>query len=879
MICSSELINTIGHRMQQVHHCKQLLDQLQQQRLDGFLCDCTVVIGQLQFRAHRNVLAAFSNYFRSVYGLSLDNNVVFLDHNHVSSDGFQKILDFIYTGNMNIDGCNVAAIEAAAGYLQMEDVVKICKVKMESPVINLNTVSKAASGIPGNIEPSSCFTTTGTEKDIVQEGSGTKVSCEEKLLNTPDFSLHLKSEELQMQPANANTVSGTRGQKPKADHNSVLPVRGISPNNMLKCTKMKRKSGCTVRRVERRIRSESTVQLDTAGSALQPNKDSQSALFNNYKNSLAENKIIQKTNRKQRRRCSQRQESVGERCKSKLITGGSGVRLVEPGNTDMKQLKMKPICNICGKVFSEASSLRRHMRIHKGLKPYVCQLCAKAFTQCNQLKTHIRTHTGEKPYQCDMCDKSFAQKCQLVFHNRMHHGEEKPYACDVCSLQFATSSNLKIHARKHSGEKPYVCDRCGQRFAQASTLTYHVRRHTGEKPYICDTCGKAFAVSSSLITHARKHTGEKPYSCRTCNKSFISSGELNKHSRSHTGEKPFVCELCGNSYSDVKNLKKHSSKAHDGINLQYNNLTNCAAEMIGKLLLESTTITDLNLMCNDIGSHGAKWLSKALQETQSLIALATVLHHNKTLRAIDVGRPIIHTIQEEATVHMAHMLQVNQTLQELHLVKMGMRNFGIQQICDKLVHNHSLRLLDLHCNQISSDGAKSLAELLKHNTPLKILDLAANRIEDDGLVCISDALRYRNNQLLALSVARNNISGIGLMALANALKSNNTLTNIYVWGNNFDESASIDFANLIKAGRLKPKRTDISPYWIDGRVYLSELAHGLQMYYYWTPLYGDRDEAACNANTYLLKEPNTSISQIDIEESIDTSSFEGDQPF
>ncbi|XP_078533896.1 myoneurin-like [Lissotriton helveticus] len=164
-----------------------------------------------------------------------------------------------------------------------------------------------------------------------------------------------------------------------------------------------------------------------------------------------------------------------------------------------KYSKTRPICNTCGKVFSEASSLRRHMRINKGVKPYVCHLCGKAFTQCNQLKTHVRTHTGEKPYQCDLFDKGFAQKCQLVFHSRMHHGEEKPYKCDACHLQFATSSDLKIHARKDSGEKPYVCDRCGQRFAQASTLTYHVRRHTGEKPYICDTCGKAFAVSSSLI--------------------------------------------------------------------------------------------------------------------------------------------------------------------------------------------------------------------------------------------------------------------------------------------------------------------------------------------------------------------------------------------
>ncbi|GCB87034.1 hypothetical protein scyTo_0027727, partial [Scyliorhinus torazame] len=90
--------------MLQVNHCRQLVEQLHQQRLDGFLCDCTVVIGQMQFRAHRNVLAAFSAYFRAVYGLSLDNNVVFLDHNYVSSDGFEKLLDFVYTGNINIDG-------------------------------------------------------------------------------------------------------------------------------------------------------------------------------------------------------------------------------------------------------------------------------------------------------------------------------------------------------------------------------------------------------------------------------------------------------------------------------------------------------------------------------------------------------------------------------------------------------------------------------------------------------------------------------------------------------------------------------------------------------------------------------------------------------
>lgn len=60
----------------------------------------------------------------------------------------------------------------------------------------------------------------------------------------------------------------------------------------------------------------------------------------------------------------------------------------------VSQNKLRPICNICGNLFSEMSSLRRHMRIHKGLKPYQCQLCGRCFRQGNQLKTHLRIHTG-----------------------------------------------------------------------------------------------------------------------------------------------------------------------------------------------------------------------------------------------------------------------------------------------------------------------------------------------------------------------------------------------------------------------------------------------------------------------------------------------------
>jgi len=88
--------------MQYSHHCEHLLERLNKQREAGFLCDCTVVIGECQFKAHRNVLASFSEFFGAFYRDATDSTVV-LDQTQVKADGFQKLLEFIYTGNLNLD--------------------------------------------------------------------------------------------------------------------------------------------------------------------------------------------------------------------------------------------------------------------------------------------------------------------------------------------------------------------------------------------------------------------------------------------------------------------------------------------------------------------------------------------------------------------------------------------------------------------------------------------------------------------------------------------------------------------------------------------------------------------------------------------------------
>lgn len=49
------------------HHSKQVLEQLNQQRQLGLLCDCTFVVDGIDFKAHKAVLAACSEYFRMLF--------------------------------------------------------------------------------------------------------------------------------------------------------------------------------------------------------------------------------------------------------------------------------------------------------------------------------------------------------------------------------------------------------------------------------------------------------------------------------------------------------------------------------------------------------------------------------------------------------------------------------------------------------------------------------------------------------------------------------------------------------------------------------------------------------------------------------------------
>nr|KAF6445628.1 zinc finger and BTB domain containing 17 [Molossus molossus] len=590
-------------------HSQHVLEQLNQQRQLGLLCDCTFVVDGVDFKAHKAVLAACSEYFKMLFVDQKD--VVHLDISNAA--GLGQVLEFMYTAKLSLSSENVDDVLAVASFLQMQDIITACHALKSlaapaaSPGENMEALAleggdkrakeeKVAATTLSELDPAMGSPPMGPGREPKEERGGQAESAANGAEQTEKADAPREPPPVEPKPDPTSGMAAAEAEaalsESSAQEMQVEPARKGEEQEeedtmpaVVKEEGPQLDKGDTPEESEESASTDSGQELGAEARGLRP------STYGDRTESKAYGSVIHKCedcgkefthtgNFKRHirihtgekpfscRECS-KAFSDPAACKAHEKTHsplkpygceecGKSYRLISLLNLHKKRHsgEARYRCEDCGKLFTTSGNLKRHQLVHSGEKPYQCDYCGRSFSDPTSKMRHLETHDTDKEHKCPHCDKKFNQVGNLKAHLKIHIADG-PLKCRECGKQFTTSGNLKRHLRIHSGEKPYVCIHCQRQFADPGALQRHVRIHTGEKPCQCVICGKAFTQASSLIAHVRQHTGEKPYVCERCGKRFVQSSQLANHIRHHDNIRPHKCSVCSKAFVNVGDLSKH----------------------------------------------------------------------------------------------------------------------------------------------------------------------------------------------------------------------------------------------------------------------------------------------------------------------------------
>ncbi|XP_063275269.1 zinc finger and BTB domain-containing protein 8B isoform X2 [Prinia subflava] len=357
----------------------KLLGELNEQRKRDFFCDCSIIVEGRIFKAHKNILFANSGYFRAllIHYIQDSGRHSTASLDIVTSEAFSIILDFLYSGKLDLCGDNVIEVMSAASYLQMTDVVNFCKAYIRSSLDICRKMEREAAFYQADSGSSA------------REGSSSalrgcaSVSPPQEKEKTP---------QCQREPP--------CGARDPPSSGSALPP-GVEP-------KVEFDPDEAEAEVEERLPQFPAGQLEEG----QPVE----LACNNFHMKQFLEALL-------RGGAAPGKEDVVQH----FVRGFEG-RAEEAGAA------VSSMVDIHSDWYGEDTGdvLVVPIKLHK------CPFCPYTAKQKGILKRHIRSHTGERPYPCDTCGKRFTRQEHLRSHALSVHRSNKPIICKGCRRTFST---------------------------------------------------------------------------------------------------------------------------------------------------------------------------------------------------------------------------------------------------------------------------------------------------------------------------------------------------------------------------------------------------------------------------------------------------------
>ncbi|XP_075709237.1 zinc finger and BTB domain-containing protein 8A.2-like [Rhinoderma darwinii] len=452
------------------HHIR-LLQQLDEQRKKDLFCDCHIMVEGQMFKAHRNILFVSSGYFKMLLSQSCKDvsKPTTATFDVFSADTFTAILDFVYSGKLPLSGQNVIEVMSAASYLQMTDVISVCKMFIKSSLdisekdVYSSTSTRDKRHLPGR--HGVCNVSWGIGSYPSNETQDEISECIKNEHYWNSYSSQTRSNGPhcnEMDKAVATTV---------LDRQDIpqLPSSTCSPDNLDGFNSEANDTICDPDMSNGRYLTEGTEAILNYSTV---------------------------SHHKERRRSSYKKRAT----RADQIYATMPTVMGDKGGWEGDVIpSMRFKCPFCSHMVKRKADLKRHLRCHTGERPYPCKTCGKRFTRLEHVRNHFRTIHEAGKLICRRCKRPVTDESGQV----VQEGTRRFRLCSECVTEVGVNSfSMELdeyddHPIISSGDEE-----------KEPPWTFHGERSLSE-PYIVDD------ASSDMIIHEVVDSDEdiKPLVC------------------------------------------------------------------------------------------------------------------------------------------------------------------------------------------------------------------------------------------------------------------------------------------------------------------------------------------------------------------------------